>query len=724
VGAPAPVEGKYPRRVVIVTDDNYPPYLFRSPEGDLQGIVRDKWDLWSYTTGVPIAIVGLDWSRAQQSVLDGEADVIEALAQTPARSKTYAFPRSPASVEARIYFHRSISGISDAASLRGFPLAAKAGSACAEWFAGKGVPVTQTYPNSEVLVQAAARGEVRVFCMDSPVAEYYLVKEDLADEFRASPVLYSVPLDWAVAAKNTELREFLQAGFARIDPRDLAAIDTKWRGKPIRTPIATGYLFALLGAATLAFALAMFLGIRNQSLTRMVYGKTSELLSALDSLRDEASRAQHFATRDTLTNLPNRQLFLDRLKRSVARAARTGEPVSVLVVDLDRFRAVNDTFGQDFGDRVLLQAAARLERLAGEEPVMGRIGGDEFALVMHARPEGAEAAAAGVLEALRAPFEDEGQSVYCSASIGIATSLDGTEATELIRNAGIAMQHAKRRGRDNALLFHADMRRAIARRREIEEALRGALERGEFAMHYQARVHLASGQVSGFEALMRWRHPVLGSMPPSEFIPVLESTGLIVPVGEWALRSVCNQIRLWREEGLGEQSVAVNISAHQFLQRDLAARVAAIVAEAGIKPSSLELELTESALIREPEAAARILREIAAHGTRIAIDDFGTGYSSLAYLQSFPIDAIKIDRSFIRDVTSNSGDKAITEAIIGLGHNLGVKVVAEGVETEAQYAFLHARGCDEFQGYLFGPALPAAEIDALLRLDAAQRRRA
>jgi diguanylate cyclase (GGDEF)-like protein len=705
-----------PGKLVVTTDDNYPPFLFRAADGTLQGIIRDKWALWSKATGIEVEVRGEAWSDAQAAVQRGDADVIEALARTRPREALYEFPQASANIEARIFFHRSITGIVDAPSLRGFQVAAKAGSACADWLAARGVASIRAYPDSESLVRAAGAGEVRMFCMDSLAAEYFLFKENLAAEFRQSPVLYSAPLDWAVPHGRTQLRDFIERGFERVGRPELAALDAKWLGNPLRLPIGVGYLYALIATGVLVLLFSSAVAVRNQSLSKLVYGKTAELLSALESIRKHAARAQYFATRDPLTSLPNRQLLLERLQRIVERAPRDGKPVAVLLFDLDRFKAVNDTFGHEFGDTVLKQAAGRLADTLAGAATLSRISGDKFVAVLRTARAETEAIAARALAGLQSPFEISGQRVYCSASAGVATFPGhGAQATELLRSASIAMNGAKDRGGNAFEHYLPEMQTRTARRLELETGLRRALERGEFEVHFQPRVDIASGAVCGFEALLRWRHPALGLLSPGEFIPILEDIGLIVPVGEWVLRTTCEAIRRWGDIGLGSRRIAVNLSARQLHLRDLDEVVARIIAESGIEADRLELELTESSLLRDPEEAASILGRLAASGVHLSVDDFGTGHSSLAYLKRFPLDALKIDRTFVRDVDTNSEDAAIASAIIRLAHSLGLKVVAEGVESEAQMDFLRKEGCDEFQGFLYGPALPRDEIEILLR---------
>ena len=702
--------------LVVVSDDNYPPYLFRAEDGTLQGIIRDKWALWSQRTGVRVEVRGTTWAKAQEMVQQGEADVIEALAQTPSRAPFYEFSRAPATMDARIFFHHNISGINGAESLRGFTVGAKRASACEAWMREHGVESIREYDNSEQLVKSAGKGEVRMFCMDSLAGRYFLIKQGISEEFRQSPSLYAVPFDWAVRRGRAELRDFIAEGYSRIGRAELADIDTRWRGKAVEFPIAPRYLVLLLaaGAAVLAFT-AMVIS-RNCSLRRMIGGKAAELLHANATLRQQAARARYFETRDPLTNLANRQLLHERLERTLAWARRKDKLVGVLFIDIDRFRAVNDTFGQDAGDRLLKEVATRLRALAAPRDFIARVSGDEFVMIVPNLPATKDASelASRILAAIHHAYDLDGQRLYCTASVGISVfPYDAQQPAELIRNAGMAMESVKQHGRNNFQYYRPEMHHTTVRRLELENSLRGALEREEFELHYQPRIELASGRLSGFEALLRWRHPRHGLLTPDEFVPILEDTGLIVAVGEWVMRRACAQIKLWERLGLAGP-VAVNLSARQFHQRDLDKVVARIIGETGIEPQHLELELTESLLMREPEEAARTLRRLESMGVRLAIDDFGTGYSSLAYLRRFPISALKIDRAFIQDLNENPEDAAITQAIIHLAHSLGLKVIAEGVERPAQLEFLRARGCDEMQGYLFSPPLPASELDALL----------
>jgi diguanylate cyclase (GGDEF)-like protein/PAS domain S-box-containing protein len=428
----------------------------------------------------------------------------------------------------------------------------------------------------------------------------------------------------------------------------------------------------------------------------------------------------HLAQFDTLTGLPNRDLFRDRLGQSLTLARRNDWLSGVMFIDLDRFKAVNDTYGHAIGDKLLQKVALRLKECVRAGDTVGRLGGDEFAIVLSklVKDDDAALVAKKVIAALVRPFILEGNETYMSASLGIALYPgDGKDSDILLKNADTAMYRAKEQGRNTYRFYLPQMNERALERLQVETQLRGALERAEFRLHYQPKVNLASGKISGFEALLRWQHPERGLVPPIEFISILEELGAIVQVGEWVVRTVCEQIRLWREQGVPPMPVAINLSARQFQQKNLDAVIGGILSETGVDPSLLEFELTESLLMNDAEEAARTLNNMKAYGVRLSVDDFGTGYSSLAYLKRFPLDTLKIDRAFVRDVTVNPDDAAIAIAIINLAHSLQLNVVAEGVETAPQLNFLRERGCDEMQGFYFAQPLPAADCTLALLED-------
>jgi diguanylate cyclase (GGDEF)-like protein/PAS domain S-box-containing protein len=429
-------------------------------------------------------------------------------------------------------------------------------------------------------------------------------------------------------------------------------------------------------------------------------------------------KISYLAQFDALTGLPNRTLFHDRLVQGMALASRTGKPMAVLFIDLDRFKLVNDTLGHGAGDKLLKEAAARLRGSIRNSDTVGRLGGDEFAAILSelGKPGDAGLVAQKIVDVFRRPFDLEGKEAYVTASVGVALyPADSDSAEALVVNADAAMYRAKEQGRNNYQYFTKDMNERALQRARMEIALRRALEREEFRLFYQPKADLLTGKICGFEALLRWQHPDKGMVLPGDFIPVLEETGLIVQAGEWVLRTACVQIRAWQESGLKVPPVAVNLSARQFEQKNLKDIVRQILRDTGVDPSLIEFEITESLLMKDPEGAARTLRDLKESGVGLSMDDFGTGYSSLGYLKRFPIDTLKIDRTFVRDISTDADDATLTRAIINLAQNLRLKVVAEGVETEAQLAFLCENGCEEMQGYLFARPTTADECEKMLR---------
>jgi diguanylate cyclase (GGDEF)-like protein/PAS domain S-box-containing protein len=432
------------------------------------------------------------------------------------------------------------------------------------------------------------------------------------------------------------------------------------------------------------------------------------LAAAIDRKRTE-EHLTYLAQFDPLTELPNRSLFLDRLKQAMEHAQRNQERLAVVFADLDRFKIVNDTMGHCTGDRLLIQVALRLQQCVRSCDTVARLSGDEFGFILSnlTHAEDATVVAEKVIAALSLLFDLEGQEVYISASLGISIYPgDGDDADSLLRSADTAMFQAKEQGPAIYQFYLPQMNeRAVARLR-METQLRGALARREFVLHYQPKASLVNGGITGFEALLRWQHPAHGLVPPFQFISVLEDTGLIVPVGEWVVQTVCEQIGKWEGKGLLLHPISINLSARQFQQQDLDEVIGNTLQRTGIDPRLLEFELTESVLMEEAEVAANALQNLKAFGVQISMDDFGTGYSSLAYLKRFPLDVLKIDRAFIRDVTTDPDDATIASAMINLAHSLGLKVIAEGVETRPQLDFLVKQGCDEMQGYYFSHPLP------------------
>ncbi len=447
------------------------------------------------------------------------------------------------------------------------------------------------------------------------------------------------------------------------------------------------------------------------------------IFSDITKIKKAEKHLQHLAHFDPLTRLPNRLLFRDRLQRAIIEADRRRNMASLMLLDLDRFKNINDTLGHSAGDKLLISVAERLQESVRKSDTVARIGGDEFTIVLPETPSNLSAAnvARKIVETLSRPFYIDGREVFVTTSVGVTLyPNDGIETDRLLQNADMALYHAKQLGKNNFQFFSEEMNIEAVERSELEASLRGALERDELDLYYQPRLNLRTGAITDVEALLRWRHPVRGLIYPAEFIGVAEETGLILAIGDWVVRTACRQNVKWQGMKLPPINVAVNVSARQLGQDDLVQKVGAILEETGMDPSCLELELTESVAMENAESTIKIFTELKRMGVGISIDDFGTGYSSLSYLKRFPIDKLKIDQSFVKDIASNSDDEAIVKAIIAVAHSLKLKVVAEGVETKEQLRFLRQHNCDEWQGYYFAKAVPADELTELLRRNAAQ----
>ncbi len=428
-------------------------------------------------------------------------------------------------------------------------------------------------------------------------------------------------------------------------------------------------------------------------------------------------RVHHVAQHDVLTGLPNRSLLQDRLGQAIAYANRSGRPMWVMLIDLDRFKFVNDSMGHKAGDVLLMTVAARLTGSLRDTDTVARLSGDEFVVILsehHDEPLSPEIVQR-VMDSVAQPVMLGTKEFFVTCSIGVAVyPSEGTPADSLIEHADIAMYSAKKMGRNNFQFYTPAMNEESMERVRIESALRNALERNEFVLHYQPQVDLKTGQIVGMEALIRWQHPELGMVPPVRFIGIAEETGLIVQIGAWVLRTACAQNKAWQDAGLGRLRVAVNLSARQFGAADLIAGLESVLNDTMLDPDCLEIELTESLFMNDITPAVELLHRMKSLGVNLSIDDFGTGYSSLSYLSRFPIDVLKIDRSFVADITHDANDAAIVTSIIALAHNLKLAVIAEGVETAEQLDYLRSHGCDEMQGYFFSKPLPAQDFEQLL----------
>jgi diguanylate cyclase (GGDEF)-like protein len=455
---------------------------------------------------------------------------------------------------------------------------------------------------------------------------------------------------------------------------------------------------------------------------RIVRRQVETLEQAVDArtqgLETANKQLRHLATHDALTGLPNRVLMDDRLSQSIVLADRQKKTFAVLLVDLDRFKFVNDSLGHRAGDELLQEVAQRLKSVVRDVDTVARLGGDEFVLIVTPSSErdAAEQVAKRIIEAMRASVRIAGIEIHTSPSIGIAFYPgDATTTETLLAHADAAMYFAKQRGRNNFQCFMPGMNTATQEKVKLESDLRVALAQKQFELHYQPKVNTATGIMHGAEALLRWNHPVRGSIPPAEFIPIAEESGLIGSIGAWVVREACRQARAWQVAGLPPLRVAVNLSASQFRQGNIVEMIADALDLAGLEAHFLEVELTESAVMSDPEESIAILEKLSKMGVLVSVDDFGTGYSSMSYLRRFPIDKLKIDKGFINEIISRSEDASIVRAIISLAHSLKLKVVAEGVESTEQLEFLKTLGCDQYQGFHYSKALPVSEFETLVR---------
>ncbi|MDO8412316.1 MAG: EAL domain-containing protein [Gallionellaceae bacterium] len=458
---------------------------------------------------------------------------------------------------------------------------------------------------------------------------------------------------------------------------------------------------------------------RLQQANQQLVIATLQAQSMAEEVQKANDQMGHMAHHDALTDLPNRTLLKERLMQAIALTKRRGTTLAVLFLDLDNFKHINDSLGHKMGDQLLQSVAKRLGACVRDSDTVSRLGGDEFVLLVSEDINAADIVltADKILSALTTPHSIAGHELHITTSIGISIyPVDAQDADTLLKNADSAMYQAKQKGRNNYQFFKTEMHVRAVERQVIETDLRHALERQQLVLHYQPKVNLQSGMITGAEALLRWLHPEWGTVLPERFVPIAEECGLIVPIGRWVLRAACVEAKRWQDQGLQPTAVAVNISAVEFRHKDFVAGVHTILSETGLEPRYLQLEITESVLMRDAEASTAVLQQLKNMGVQLAVDDFGTGYSSLSYLKQFPIDVLKIDQSFVQDIISDEihDDGLLVSAVIAMGKSLKQRVIAEGVEEHVQLAFLKAQDCEEGQGYFFSRPLTAEQFAALL----------
>ncbi|GGG26191.1 hypothetical protein GCM10010916_48240 [Paenibacillus abyssi] len=436
----------------------------------------------------------------------------------------------------------------------------------------------------------------------------------------------------------------------------------------------------------------------------------------LSDRKRNTERIRYMAYYDDMTGLPNRRMFMTHLNETLERSAHNNQLIGLLYLDVDRFKLVNDSFGREFGDMLLMQVAERLTRVMSEQDMVARMEGDEFAVLFANVDSDKDVMnkTRSLLDTLEEPFELQGFPFHVTASIGVVTNRIENDPSMLMKKADMALGKVKENGRNDGMLYCEEWDNSSLERLTLQHELRQGLQRNEFLLHYQPQYHLNTGEIVGLEALVRWQHPERGMVPPGHFIPLAEESGMIVQLGEWVLEEACRQNKAWQDAGLKAVPVSVNLSIRQFMQQNLIEKVSSILRETGLSPQYLELEITET-MTMDVHRATQCLLELTKLGVGISIDDFGTGYSSFNYLKNLPIGKLKIDRSFVRDIQHDPGNASIVAAIIAMAHNLNLQVIAEGVETEEQMQFLKKHMCDEMQGYFWSPPVPNYQIAGLLR---------
>jgi len=940
------------RRVLtVVMDDNYPPYVFRDSEGALSGYLVDSWKLWEEKTGVQVRLLATDWEKAQERMAAHQADVIDTIFRTTERERTLDFTPPYAQIPVTIYAHVGIGGITDLSNLKGFLVGVKAGDACADTLRDAGVTGLQRYANYQALVDAAVAGQVRVFCLDEPPANYLLYRAHVERDFNKAFRLYTGEFHRAVHKGDAETLALLAKGFSSFTPAEQQALRDKWMGVSLERGLYGRYLaYALLAATVIGVLLLLWaatlrrvvklrteqleaerthlqtlvktipdlvwlkdadgvylscnpmferlygaseaeivgktdydfvdreladffrgndrkamlagapssndewltfadngyrglfetiktpmrngagnligvLGIArditvheqteaelriaaaafesqegmivtdetsvilrvNRAFTEItgytaqeVIGQTPRLFKSgrhdagfyagmwdsilhnggwqgeiwdrrkdggvcadwltITAVRNAEGAVTHYvgamtdithrkaaedeikslAFYDVLTRLPNRRLLLDRLQLAQASSARSERQGALLFIDLDNFKVLNDTLGHDHGDLLLQQVAQRLAHCIREGDTVARLGGDEFVVMLEDLSEQPQEAATQaelvgekIIAAFNRPYDLAGHEYHITPSTGITLFAGHRETVdELLKRADLAMYQAKAAGRNTLRFYDPQMQAAVSARVALEAALHEAVQSGQFVLHYQVQIGSA-GQMIGAEALVRWQHPQRGLVSPAEFIPLAEETGLIMPLGCWVLESACRQLVTWSAQSdKAHLTLAVNVSPRQFHQPDFVEQVLAALERTGADPGKLKLELTESLLLDDVEDIIARMSALKAHGVGFSLDDFGTGYSSLAYLKRLPLDQLKIDQSFVRDLLTDPNDAAIAKTIVALAESLGLAVIAEGVETAAQRDCLAGLGCHAYQGYLFGRPGPAEALGA------------
>lgn len=827
--------------ITVISDDNYPPYLFKDDRGNTVGIVADYWKLWEQKTGVDVTLVSTSWEMAQQQLLSGHADVIEMIFRNPERETKYAFSAPYAKVAVGIYAHESMSGLISAESLAGFTVGVQKGDGCIFQLQEAGVKSFRVYNSYDEIIQATLNQQVMISCMDDYPASYYLYRKGAEDSILRSFTLYHGKFHRAVKKDNPQLLALIEQGAANISAAELAAIESKWKGSHVpRNAYSRQAILALafiLVVAVVLMLLVYTLRVAVRRKTAEIESKSQELENqrlrlteiidatragtwewnmqtgecqynerwaeivgyTLDELRpltletaknlihpddlqlalqlierhlnremdfyecdirmrhkdgrwiwvsDRGSlisrtpageplvmHGTHFditekkaaaeaiwrqANYDSLTQLPNRHYFNQRLVEAIQQATEKQQRLALLFLDLDQFKDINDTLGHHHGDDLLIEVGRRIRQNVMESATVARLGGDEFAVILPAEVADLHALCNQVLQHISHSYILGGERMFVTASIGVSQFPDdAANAEEMIQHSDQAMYEAKNRGRNNVCFFSQAMREALTQRTSLARDLRSAVANEELRDYYQPIICLRSDRIVKAETLMRWQHPKRGLISPALFIPVAEETGEIIRMGDWIFRQAAQNALKWQALVGDEFAISVNKSPMQFIDPSAMNNDwMQLLQQLGLEGKRIVVEITEGLLLNPDPVVEQRLLHFRDLGVQVAIDDFGTGYSSLSYLSKFDIDFLKIDQSFTRELSEGNESYVLCEAIIVMAHKLGLKVIAEGVETALQRDLLRAIHCDYAQGFFYSPPIPAAEFEQLLAAEA------
>ncbi|PMQ05407.1 Phytochrome-like protein cph2 [Dyella sp. AD56] len=683
-----------PATLRVVSDNNYPPYLFIGPDHQPRGYLVDEWKLWEKKTGIHVELVPTDWANAQHMLLDGQADVIDMLFRTPEREPLYDFSAPYAKVTVGIYVDTSISGIDEVDALRGFEVGVERGDACIEHLKQHGITALKLYRDYNAMIDAVHQRDVRILCMDDYPANYYLYKNSAGADFSHAFEFYSSEFHRGVRKGNLATLALVDNGMRLITSEERDALRRKWMGNPVNfTPYTQIFAYALAVAGAAGIALAIWV----LALRRAVERRTKDL--------------GFLAYHDPLTRLPNRALLVDRIDHAIRQ--REGARLALFLIGLDHFKRVNESVGHEVGDQLIKDMADRLSGIEQTHTV-ARLDGDILAVTLLGTLDttAITAAAERMQRVIAKGFAWQGRNIFVSASIGISTwPHDGDDGATLLKHADAALGLAKREGRARFRFYSASLTSEAQGLLDLGEGLRRALQRDEFTLLYQPQVELRMGRVVGVEALLRWRSDTFGLVSPDRFIPYAEEAGLIGAIGDWVLQEACHRAAGWVRRGWSGLHMAVNLSPRQFGSVNLYEQVSDALGASGLPPQLLELEITEGSLLQHGPAVSDVLSRLRALGLSFAIDDFGTGYSSLAYLNRFPIQILKIDRSFLIGLPDDARAITLTSTIVAMARNMNMRVLAEGVENVAQWDFLRDAGCDCAQGWYIGPPMTVEQFE-------------